>query len=103
MPSTLSIVSNPRRLRILQLIWHAELSAGEIAEHVPVSFPAVSQHLAKLREAGLVSVRRQGRFRYYRARRADMGTLALYLESMWGQKLDRLKHLAEEKEAGHDR
>lgn len=102
-PSTmLGAVSNTRRLRILQLVWDRELSAGEIAEQVAVSFPAVSQHLGKLRAAGLVSVRKDGRHRYYRARRADMGTLAIYLESMWNQKLDTLKTLAEAKELGDE-
>lgn len=98
----LGVLSNARRLRILHLVWDRELSAGEIAGQVAVSFPAVSQHLAKLREAGLVSVRKEGRHRYYRARRADMGTLAIYLESMWSQKLDNLKTLAEEMELGHE-
>ena len=98
----LGTVSHSRRLRILQLVWDRELSAGEIAEQVAVSFPAVSQHLAKLKQAGLVSVRKEGRYRYYRARKADMGTLAIYLESMWSQKLNNLKTLAEEKELGHE-
>lgn len=102
MSTMLGAVSNTRRLRILQLIWERELCAGEIAEQVHVSFPAVSQHLAKLRAAGLVSVRKAGRHRYYRARRADMGTLAVYLESMWSQKLDTLKTLAERKELGDE-
>lgn len=76
----------------------AELSAGEIAASVPVSFSAVSQHLARLRDAGLVTVRREGRNRYYRARKHTMGTLAIYLESMWTDKLAELKRLAETEE-----
>ncbi len=95
---SLQIIAEPRRQQILQFIWNEELSAGEIAERLPVSFPAVSQHLAKLREAGLVSVRREGRHRYYRARRTDMGTLAIYLEQMWGDALTRIRIMAEEEE-----
>lgn len=91
----LTVVAEPRRQRILQLVWDEELAAGEIAEQLPISFPAVSQHLAKLREAGLVSVRREGRRRYYRARKDDMGTLAVWLEQMWREKLDRLARMAE--------
>jgi len=91
----LTVVAEPRRQRILQLIWDEERAAGEIADLLPVSFPAVSQHLAKLREAGLVSVRRDGRRRYYRARKEDMGTLAVWLEQMWREKLDRLVRMAE--------
>ena len=102
MSSTLALVSNARRQRILQLIWNRERTAGEIADALPVSFAAVSQHLAKLRAAGLVSVRRDGRYRYYRARKREMGTLAIYLESMWTQNLDRLADLAEAKEKTRD-
>jgi DNA-binding transcriptional ArsR family regulator len=91
----LRVASEPRRLQILELIWDRELSAGDIAAQVPVSFAAVSQHLRKLREAGLVSVRRDGRFRYYRARKQDMGTLAVLLEAMWRERLGVLKEMAE--------
>lgn len=91
----LEVVAQPRRLSILRMVWDKELSAGQIAERVPISFPAVSQHLRKLLNAGLVTVRREGRRRYYRARRVDMGTLEIYLEQMWSESLDRLKTLAE--------
>lgn len=93
---SLKAVSEPRRRSILQFIWHEERSAGEIAEQLPVSFAAVSQHLAKLLDAGLVTVRKDGRRRFYRARRGDMGTLEIYLEQLWGSRLDRLKRLAEQ-------
>jgi len=92
------VATQPRRLQILQLIWERERSAGDIAARLPVSFAAVSQHLRKLREAGLVSVRRDGRHRYYRARHEDMGTLAVYLETLWADRLTALKHMAEEAE-----
>ncbi|MDH3734764.1 MAG: metalloregulator ArsR/SmtB family transcription factor [Gemmatimonadota bacterium] len=95
----LRLASEPRRLQILELIWDRELSAGEIAERVPVSFAAVSQHLAKLREAGLVSVRRDGRYRFYAACKQDMGTLAVLLEAMWAERLGVLKRMAEAAEA----
>jgi DNA-binding transcriptional ArsR family regulator len=98
MREPLKVVSEPRRQEILQLIWDRERSAGDIAAQVPVSFSAVSQHLARLREAGLVDVRVEGRNRYYRARKHTMGTLAIYLESMWTDKLAELKRLAETEE-----
>ena len=101
MNDQLSTVAEARRQQILQIIWTEERSAGEIAERVPVSFSAVSQHLAKLKAAGLVSVRRDGRHRYYRANRGDMGTLAIYLESMWRERLVDLKTIAEEAERAH--
>jgi len=101
MKNALSVVAEARRQQILQFVWDRELSAGEIAERLPVSFAAVSQHLGKLRDAGLVAVRQEGRHRYYRARKGDMGTLAVYLESMWREKLSDLKRLAEARESRH--
>lgn len=93
---TLAVVAEPRRQQIIQLLWDGEKSAGEIAEALPISFPAVSQHLAKLLEAGVVSVRRDGRRRIYRARKKDLGLLAVFLESMWKDRLSDLKALAED-------
>lgn len=98
MADPLSIVADPRRQQILQLIWDQEKSAGEIAALLPVSFAATSQHLGKLLAAGLVRLRKDGRHRYYRARKTDMGTLAIYLEGMWTEKLRDLKSLAEARE-----
>jgi len=88
----------PRRLEILQLIWEEERTVGDIADALPVSMAAVSQHLAKLRSAGLVSVRAEGRRRYYRASKADMGSLAVVLESFWADRLGALDRLARELE-----
>ena len=60
-----------------------------------ISFGAVSQHLAKLRDAGLVRVRKAGRRRIYRVERRAFGPLADALDRMWASRLDRLKSLAE--------
>ncbi|HYZ93078.1 MAG TPA: metalloregulator ArsR/SmtB family transcription factor, partial [Actinomycetota bacterium] len=79
----LQIVAEPRRREILRLVWDRELSAGEIADRFDVSFAAVSQHLGVLRDARLVSVRRDGRRRLYRADRAGVGDLRTTLEWMW--------------------
>ena len=54
MQDVLDAVSNPRRRAILRLVWTRELSAGEIASRFDVSWPAVSQNLRVLKEAGLV-------------------------------------------------
>ncbi|MER5689325.1 metalloregulator ArsR/SmtB family transcription factor [Streptomyces sp. NPDC002205] len=88
-------VAEPRRHEILRLIWDSELSAGEIAERFDVTFGAVSQHLKVLRESGLVTLRQDGKRRFYRADREAMGPLADYLQSMWATKLDTLAALAE--------
>ena len=96
MMNQLTILGEPRRQRILKLVWNHELSAGEIANDLSeISFGAVSQHLSILVEGGLISVRREGRSRIYRASRGDMGTLEAYLNEFWAEKLDRLKIRAE--------
>lgn len=94
----LRVIAEPRRRAILQLVWSKELAAGDIAARFDVSFPAVSQHLGVLREAGFVSVRREGRARLYRADRKALGPLRPMLEKMWDEKLDRLVSLIEEEE-----
>jgi DNA-binding transcriptional ArsR family regulator len=92
----LKVVAEPRRRAILQLVWSRELAAGDIASHFDVSFPAVSQHLGVLLDAGFVSVRRDGRARFYRADRKALGPLRPMLEKLWNDKLDRLVGLIEE-------
>lgn len=92
----LQVVAEPRRREILRLVWDRELAAGEIAARFDVSFPAVSQHLGVLRNAGVVSIRRDGRTRFYRADRKALGPLRPLLEQMWASSLDRLVDLIEE-------
>jgi DNA-binding transcriptional ArsR family regulator len=94
------LVTEPRRREILRLVWDEERSAGEIARRFDVGFPAVSQPLRLLRDHGLVTVRRQGTSRYYRADRAALAPLAPLLEAMWAAHLDRLADLAEGEQAG---
>jgi len=97
-PEALTAVANPRRRRILQYVWHEELSAGELAARFDISWPAVSQHLTTLKAAGLVRERREGRHRYYKADEASLGPLAGILKQMWSADLDRLAELAEGEE-----
>jgi DNA-binding transcriptional ArsR family regulator len=91
----LQVVVEPRRREILRLLWDRELSVGEVASRFPVSFAAVSLHLGVLREAGLVTVRPDGKRRLYRANRDALARLAPMLETMWRQDLDRLAAVAE--------
>ncbi|MGD1221468.1 ArsR/SmtB family transcription factor [Streptomyces krungchingensis] len=92
------VIAEPRRREILRLVWEDELSAGEIAARFEVTFGAVSQHLKVLRDTGLVTLRKDGTKRFYRADREALGPLADYLQTMWGTKLDTLARLAEEVE-----
>ena len=64
---------------------------GKIAEHFPVSRPAISQHLRILQEADLVDVRDEGTRRYYRARPEGLADLRRWLDEFWGDSLRRLK------------
>jgi DNA-binding transcriptional ArsR family regulator len=86
----LQVVSQPHRREILRLVWDAELSAGQIADRFDVTFGAISQHLRVLREAGFVRARRDGNHRLYLADRERLGPLAVALEAMWSDALDRL-------------
>lgn len=61
----LAALANPRRLMILDLLTQGELSVGELVMKVDLSQSALSQHLAKLRAASLVSTRRHGQTVYY--------------------------------------
>jgi DNA-binding transcriptional ArsR family regulator len=96
--SVLQVVAEDRRREILRLVWERELPAGEIASAFEVTFGAVSQHLKVLRDAGLVTVRAEGRRRLYRARREALGPLAEVLELEWRGRIERLATLAETRE-----
>ena len=98
METALKAIAEPRRRRILRLVWDAELSAGEIASHFDVTRPAVSQHLNVLKEAGLVSERRNGTKRLYRARAEGLAELKAFLDEFWGERLELLKREAEREE-----
>lgn len=98
MEVALRAIAEPHRRRILKLVWDAELSAGEIASHFEVTRPAVSQHLHVLKEAGLVSERRNGAKRLYRARPEGIAELKAFLEEFWGDRLEALKREAEREE-----
>jgi DNA-binding transcriptional ArsR family regulator len=97
--AALRAIAAPRRRQILTLVRDSELSAGEIAGHFDVTRPAVSQHLNVLKEAGLVSERRNGTRRLYRARPEGLVQLKAFLEEFWDERLDALKAEAEREEA----
>src|SRR5947208_10044072 len=76
----ISALSSPVRREILGLIWDRELPAGEIAAAFAVTKPTISQHLAVLRDAGLVTMTAAGTSRRYRARRGALAGLHGALE-----------------------
>lgn len=94
----LKAIAEPRRRKILALVRDEELSAGEIAAHFEVTRPAISQHLGVLKEARLITERRQGTRRLYRARPEGLTELRAFLDEFWDVRLGALKHEAEQAE-----
>lgn len=78
---------------MLERLRTGELSAGELADGIPLSQPALSKHLRVLRDSGLVMVREEGRFRYYGLVSSTMREIAdwvAHFEAFWPKKLDGL-------------
>jgi DNA-binding transcriptional ArsR family regulator len=102
MEAALRAIAETHRRQIIRLVWDDELSAGEIASHFDVSRPAISQHIGVLKEVGLVTERRNGTRRLYRASTDRLVELRTFLDEFWGDRLEALKREAEreEKERG---
>ena len=96
MDAALKALAEPRRRAILRLVWSQELPATEIADRFrDVTRPAISQHLAVLKEAELVTERREGTRRIYRANTDTMSELRAFLDDYWTSGLERLRDVAE--------
>lgn len=91
----LGVLGDPTRRAVLERLRGGPLPVGEIAVGLPVSRPAVSQHLRVLKESGLVSERRDGTRRLYRLEPAGLGELRAYVDSFWEQALAAFKAAAE--------
>jgi DNA-binding transcriptional ArsR family regulator len=100
--AALKAIAEPRRREILRLVKDEELSAGEIASHFDISWPAVSQHLGVLKEAGLVDERRSGVRRLYRVRPGGLAAVQAFLEEFWSDRLAALKRETEREERRKD-
>jgi len=85
-------------MEILCLLRDEEMSAGAISSHFAVTRPTVSQHLQVLKRAGLVSIRREGTKRLYRARVAGFEELREFVNDFWIGRLERLRFAVEEAE-----
>jgi DNA-binding transcriptional ArsR family regulator len=95
MERTLRAIADPGRRQILSLVRDRERAAGEIAAQFDVSWPAISQHLRVLRQAGLVTERREGAKRFYRARPEGLREVRDYLDGFWDERLEQLKREVE--------
>ena len=102
-PTTLdpfSAVAEPKRRRVLELLAEGELPVNDIVGSLGWPQPMVSKHLGVLKEVGLVSVREDGRQRYYRIHGEVMKPIyewARTFEHFWSRQLDRIKERAERK------
>jgi DNA-binding transcriptional ArsR family regulator len=88
-------LGDPTRRAIFERLGTGEHSVGELARDLPVSRPAVSQHLKVLKLAGLVSERREGTRRIYRIEPGGVADLRAYFDEFWSQALAAFKAAAE--------
>jgi DNA-binding transcriptional ArsR family regulator len=87
------VLAHPVRRELLERLARREQRAGDLAEHLPVSRSAVSQHLRLMLSVGIVAERRAGRERYYSLRRdqlADVDRWLTRLDDFWAGSLERL-------------
>lgn len=91
-------LADPTRRTILELVAMHPRHVQELADRLPVSRPAVSQHLKLLKEAGLVVDEAVGTRRLYRANPAGLAALRAQLDRFWGETLLNLKRQAEAKD-----
>src|ERR687885_122500 len=98
----LRALADPTRRAVFERLATGEATVSELTAGFDVSQPAISQHLATLRQAGLVSDRHVGRHAYYRAEPDGLKPLVDWLEhyqAFWTERLERLKSVLEEMDA----
>lgn len=94
---SLVALADPTRRKVFERLRRGPLPVGEIAEGLPVSRPAVSQHLKVLKEAGLVTESQNGTRRIYRIDPEGLGQLRAWLDQFWDVALENFKAEAEKK------
>jgi DNA-binding transcriptional ArsR family regulator len=92
----IAALADPTRRQIFERLADGPLAVGELAHELPVSRPAVSQHLKVLKEAGLVSDRASGTRRIYQVNPNGVGELRAYLDRFWVRSLAAFKQAAEQ-------
>ena len=101
--SVLAAMSDPTRRAVLEMLREGPRSVAQIAKDLPVSRPAVSQHLKVLKRADLVFERRVGTRRLYGVDAAGLEALRSYLEDFWANALAELKTTADRGDRGETR
>jgi DNA-binding transcriptional ArsR family regulator len=95
-PAGWAALADPTRRAIFERLASGPRSVGELAHGVPVSRPAVSQHLKVLKDAGLVTDRPDGNRRIYQINADGVGALRAYLDRFWNQSMAAFKRAAEQ-------
>ena len=96
--TALAALSDPTRRAVLERLRAGPASVQQIADGLPVSRPAVSQHLKALREAGLVRDEPRGSARIYSIHTPGLRALRDWIEGFWDEALDNFKTYAEKQE-----
>lgn len=86
-PHALDVLHDPTRRRVLELLRSGECSVRGLTDQLPVSQPAVSQHLRVLKGAGLVDVRPEGTRRLYRVNPSGLDAVRAWVDSFWDDAL----------------
>jgi DNA-binding transcriptional ArsR family regulator len=94
----LEALGDPTRRAVFELLASGEKAVGELAAELPVSRPAVSQHLRVLKEAGLVTAEARGTRRLYAVDPNGLDAVRAWIDRFWDQTLANLKQLAEQPE-----
>jgi len=98
--NALTALADPTRREIFERLAAGPRSVGDLAKDLPVSRPAVSQHLRQLKEAGLVSDRAEGTRRVYQIDPAGLGALRQWLDRFWDGALAAFKAEADKADTG---
>jgi DNA-binding transcriptional ArsR family regulator len=91
----LSLLGDPTRRAIFELLARQPRSVGELAQQLPISRPAVSQHLRVLKDGGLVVSRAEGTRRVYRLNPDGVAALRAWLDRVWDEALTAFHKAAE--------
>src|SRR3954470_10263581 len=91
-------LADPTRRAVFERIANAPQTVGALAAQLPVSRPAVSQHLKVLKDAGLVSDEARGASRVYRIDPNGLGPMRRWLDEQWQRSLQNFKRLAEQED-----
>jgi DNA-binding transcriptional ArsR family regulator len=94
----MNALGDPTRRSIFERLAQGPMAVGELASRLPISRPAVSQHLRVLKAAGLVTERAEGTRRVYRIDPNGVGAVRAYFDGFWDQALAEFKAEAEQTE-----